>query len=132
MSIYPVNKFKSNIYPGIAINSVSPTPVYNDAEVSGEGYALVTSMIAANKTATPRKFNLIIEKATSTGTNQAYLLYDVIIPANTAFEVIQGNKFILKENDRLLAWSDAEAGTTAGVVDLTVSHVTHIPPTTTW
>lgn len=128
MSIYPVNKFKSNIYPGIAINSVSPTEVYNDAEVVGEGYALVTSMIAANKTDTPRKFSLIIEKATGGLTNQAFLLYNVIVPANTAFEVIQGNKFILKDNDRLLAYSDAEAGTTSGVVDVTVSHVVHIPP----
>lgn len=131
MSIYPVNKFKSNIFPGIAISSLAPTQVYNDAEVSGEGYALVTSMIASNKTATPRKLSLLIEKTTGVGTNTAYLLYDVIVPANTAFEVIQGNKFVLKENDRLLAFSDAEAGATAGVVDMTVSHVVHIPPTTT-
>jgi len=131
MSIYPVNKFKSNIFPGISITSLTPTQVYNDAEVKGEGYALVTSMICSNKTSTPRKYSLIIEKTTGTGTNTAYLLYDVMVPANTAFEVIQGNKFVLKENDRLLAFSDAESGSTAGVIDVTVSHVVHIPPTST-
>lgn len=130
MSIYPVNKFKSNIFPGIAISSLSPTPVYNDAEVVGEGYALITSVIASNKTNTPRKISLIIEKTSGVGTNSAYLLYDVVLPANTAFEVIEGNKFVLKENDRLLAYSDAEAGATGGAVDMTVCHVVHIPPTT--
>lgn len=124
-SIYPVNKFKSSIYPNLSTNSASPTEVYSDAEVSGEGYTLITSMIAANKTETPRKISLIIEKA---GASTAYLLYNVIIPANTAFEVIEGNKFILKGTDRLLAFTDAVGGSTAGTVDMTVSYVVHIPP----
>ena len=99
--------------------------MYNDAEVTGDGYALVTSMIAANKTDTPRKLSLLIEKDST----QAFLLYNVVVPANTAFEVIQGNKFILKQGDRLLAYSDAEAGAQAGVVDMTISYVVNIPPT---
>ena len=124
MSIYPVNKFKSSIYPAISINPTAVTQVYNDAEVTGDGYALVTSMIAANKTDTPRKLSLLIEKDST----QAFLLYNVVVPANTAFEVIQGNKFILKQGDRLLAYSDAEAGAQAGVVDMTISYVVNIPP----
>lgn len=130
-SIYPVNKFKSNIYPNLSISSASPTTVFNDSEVAGEGYGFVTSIIAANKTATPRSFSLLIEKTSGGTTNSAYLLYNVIVPANTAFEVIQGNKFILKSGDQLKAFTDAEAGTTTGVVDLTISYVVHIPPTTT-
>ncbi len=125
MSIYPTNKFKSSIYPNLSTNAASPTEVYSDAEVSGEGYSLITSMIAANKTETPRKISLLIEKG---GSSSAYLLYNVIIPANTAFEVIQGNKFILKGTDKLKAHTDAVGGSSAGVVDLTVSYVVHIPP----
>jgi flagellar basal body rod protein FlgF len=130
-SIYPVNKFKSNIYPGLSISPASPTTVFSDSDVAGEGYGFVTSIIAANKTATPRNLNLIIEKTGGGTTNSAYLLYNVTVPANTAFEVIQGNKFILKSGDKLKAFTDAEAGTTSGVVDMTVSYVVHIPPTTT-
>ena len=131
MSIYPVNKFKSSIHPGISINSSSPTIIWNDSEVDGtNSYALVTSIICSNKGAVPRKYSLILEKNTSTGTNQAYVLYDVLIPANTAFEVIQGNKFILKDGDRLKAYSDAASGSTAGIIDTTISWVTHIPPST--
>lgn len=125
MSIYPVNKFKSAIYPSLSVNAGTPTEVYSDAEVSGDGYSLITSMIGANKTDTPRKISLIIEKG---GSSTAYLLYNVIIPANTAFEVIQGNKFVLKSGDRLLSFTDNVGGSTAGVVDLTVSYVVHIPP----
>jgi hypothetical protein len=125
MSIYPTNKFKSSIYPNLSTNAASPTEVYSDAEVSGEGYSLITSMIASNKTETPRKISLIIEKG---GSSSAYLLYNVIIPANTAFEVIQGNKFILKGTDKLKAFTDAVGDSAVGVVDLTVSYVVHIPP----
>lgn len=125
MSIYPVNKFKSAIYPSLSVNAGTPTEVYSDAEVSGDGYSLITSMIGANKTDTPRKISLIIEKG---GSSTAYLLYNVIIPANTAFEVIQGNKFVLKSGDRLLSFTDNVGGSATGVVDLTVSYVVHIPP----
>ena len=52
MSIYPVNKFKSAIYPSLSVNAGTPTEVYSDAEVSGDGYSLITSMIGANKTDT--------------------------------------------------------------------------------
>jgi hypothetical protein len=129
MSIYPVNKFKSSIHPAISISASSPTVIWDDAEVDGvNSYGLVTSLICSNKTTTPRKYSLILEKNTSSGTNSSYILYEVTIPANTAFEVIQGNKFVLKDGDRLKAYSDAVAGTTAGVVDVTISYVVHIPP----
>ena len=131
MSIYPVNKFKSSIHPAISISASSPTVIWDDAEVDGvNSYGLVTSLICSNKTSTPRKYSLILEKNTTSGTNASYILYEVTIPANTAFEVIQGNKFILKDGDRLKAYSDAVAGTTAGVVDVTISYVVHIPPST--
>jgi hypothetical protein len=124
-SIYPVNKFKSSIYPNLSTNASSPTEVYSDAEVVGEGYSLITSMIASNKTNTPRTINLIIEKG---GSSTAFILYDVIIPANTAFEVIEGNKVILKSTDRLLCYTDAPGGSAVGAVDMTVSYVVHITP----
>ena len=131
MSIYPVNKFKSSIHPAISISASSPTVIWDDAEVDGvNSYGLVTSLICSNKTTTPRKYSLILEKNTSGGTNSSFILYEVTIPANTAFEVIQGNKFVLKDGDRLKAYSDAVAGTTAGVVDVTISYVVHIPPST--
>jgi hypothetical protein len=131
MSIYPVNKFKSSIYPSISISASSPTVIWDDAEVDGvNSYGLVTSLTCSNKTTTPRKYSLILEKNTTSGTNSSYILYEVTIPANTSFEVIQGNKFILKDGDRLKAYSDAEAGTTSGVVDVTISYVVHIPPST--
>ena len=129
MSIYPVNKFKSSIYPSISISASSPTVIWNDAEVNGvNSYGLVTSLICSNKTPTPKKYSLILEKNTSSVTNSSYILYEVIISANTAFEVIQGNKFVLKDGDRLKAYSDAAVGTTAGAVDVTISYVVHIPP----
>ena len=129
MSIYPVNKFKSSIHPAISISASSPTVIWDDAEVDGvNSYGLVTSLICSNKTTTPRKYSLILEKNTSSGTNSSFILYEVTIPANTAFEVIQGNKFVLKDGDRLKAYSDAVAGTTSGVVDVTISYVVHIPP----
>ena len=131
MSIYPVNKFKSSIHPAISISASSPTVIWDDAEVNGvNSYGLVTSLICSNKTSTPRKYSLLIEKNAAGGTNSAYLLYEVTVPANTAFEIMQGNKFILKDGDRLKAYSDAVAGTTAGVVDVTISYVVHIPPST--
>lgn len=131
MSIYPVNKFKSSIHPAISISASSPTVIWDDAEVNGvNSYGLVTSLICSNKTSTPRKYSLLLEKNTTSGTNSAYILYEVTVPANTAFEVMQGNKFILKDGDRLKAYSDAVAGTTAGVVDVTISYVVHIPPST--
>jgi len=129
MSIYPVNKFKSSIHPAISISAASPTVIWDDAEVDGaNSYGLVTSLTCSNKTTTPRKYSLILEKNTTSGTNSSYILYEVTIPANTAFEVIQGNKFVLKDGDRLKAYSDAVAGTTTGVVDVTISYVVHIPP----
>lgn len=129
MSIYPTNKFKSSAYSSISISSASPTIIWDDNEVSGaDSYGLVTSLICANKTSTPRKYSLILEKSTSGSPDNVFLLYEVTMPSNTAFEVIEGNKFILKDGDRLKAYSDAEAGTTTGVVDVTISYVVHIPP----
>jgi len=131
MSIYPTNKFKSNIYPAVSVSSTSPTIIWDDNEVSGvDSYGLVTSLICANKTSTPRKYSLILEKSTSSGYVSVFLLYEVTVPSNTAFEVIEGNKFILKDGDRLKAYSDSVAGATTGVVDVTISYVVHIPPST--
>ena len=128
MSIYPVNKFNSSIHPGISVNSGNPTVIWDDNEVVGAGYALVTSIICANKTDTPKKYSVILEKITSTGTDAAYLLYEIIIPANTSYEAIAGNQFILKEGDQLKAYSEGIVGSTTGVIDVTISWVTNIPP----
>ena len=54
----------------------------------------------------------------------AYLLYDVAVPSQTSFEVIDGNKFVLQRSDTLKAWIDS-SGTNS--VDIVVSYVIYTP-----
>lgn len=85
-------------------------------------FALITSLTIANKTLGAVEVNAKIVNATSS----AYILYGVSIPAGTAFEVIQGNKFILKEGDSLYVWHNS---TSPNVIDVVASYTIHIPNT---
>ncbi len=85
-------------------------------------FALVTSLTIANKTLGAVEVNAKIVNSTSS----AYILYGVSIPAGTAFEVIQGNKFILKEGDSLYVWHNS---TSSNVVDVVASYTIHVPNT---
>jgi hypothetical protein len=83
-------------------------------------FALVTSLTIANKTLGAVEVNAKVTNSTSS----AYILYGVSIPAGTAFEVIQGNKFILKEGDSLYVWHNS---TSNNVIDVIASYTIHVP-----
>ncbi len=83
-------------------------------------FALVTSLTIANKTLGAVEVNARVTNSTSS----AYILYGVSIPAGTAFEVIQGNKFILKEGDSLYVWHNS---TSNNVIDVIASYTIHVP-----
>lgn len=85
-------------------------------------FALITSLTIANKTLGAVEVNAKITNSI----NSAYILYGVSIPAGTAFEVIQGNKFILKEGDSLYVWHNSPSG---NVIDVVASYTIHIPNT---
>jgi hypothetical protein len=87
-----------------------------------KNFILVTSLIISNKTLGSIPVNAKVSN-TITG-RSAYLLYGVNIPAGTAFEMIQGNKFILKEGDSLSLWHDS---TTPNVIDVMMSYTLHVP-----
>jgi hypothetical protein len=85
-------------------------------------FALVTSLTIANKTLGAVEVNAKVINSVSS----AYILYGVSIPAGTAFEVIQGNKFILKEGDSLYVWHNS---TSNNVIDVIASYTIHVPNT---
>lgn len=83
---------------------------------------MILSIMAANKSQTTRGFNATLQKSGSA--SSAYLLYDVAVPSQTSFEVIDGNKFVLQRGDALKAWIDSN-GTNS--VDIVVSYVIYTP-----
>jgi hypothetical protein len=83
---------------------------------------MVLSVIAANKSQTTRGVNMTLQKAGNP--QSAYLLYDVALPSQTAFEVIDGNKFVLQRGDTLRAWGDASS---TNLIDMVVSYVVYTP-----
>ena len=85
-------------------------------------FILVTSLTIANKTLGAVEVNAKIVNSTTS----AYVLYGVSIPAGTAFEVIQGNKFILKEGDSLYVWHNSTA---SNIIDVVASYTLHVPNT---
>lgn len=85
-------------------------------------FALITSFLICNKTGGGVAVTAQLVNANTSG----YLLYQVNIPSGTAFEVIQANKFIMKEGDSLYVWHNFAA---ASAVDVVVSYVQHDPIT---
>ena len=90
-----------------------------DAE---KNFALITSLILTNKSLGAVTVNAKVTNSTSS----AYILYNVNVPAGTAFEVIQGNKFILKEGDSLYVWHGSQS---TNVLDVMASYTLHQPNT---
>lgn len=121
---YPVNNFYSSTYTNISANSASATTVFDTSLIPANGYAMILSVISANKSQTTRGLNMTLQKAGSA--TSAYLLYDVALPSQTSFEVIEGNKFVLQRSDILKAWVDS-AGLNS--VDAVISYVIYTPAT---
>lgn len=121
---YPVNNFYSSTYTNISANSASATAVFDTGLIPANGYAMILSVISANKSQTTRGLSMTLQKAGSA--TSAYLLYDVALPSQTSFEVIQGNKFVLQRSDILKAWVDS-AGLNS--VDAVISYVIYTPAT---
>lgn len=121
---YPVNNFYSSTYTNISANSASATTVFDTSLIPANGYAMILSVISANKSQTTRGLSMTLQKAGSA--TSAYLLYDVALPSQTSFEVIEGNKFVLQRSDILKAWVDS-AGLNS--VDAVISYVIYTPAT---
>lgn len=119
---YPVNSFYSSTYRNVSANSASSTTIFDSSLIPANGYAMILSVIVANKSQTTRGMYATLQK--SGAANSAYLLYDVALPSQTSFEIIQGNKFVLQRGDTLKAWVDS-SGT--NLVDVVVSYVIYTP-----
>jgi hypothetical protein len=119
---YPVNNFYSSTYANVSANAASATTVFDTNLIPSNGYAMILSVIAANKSQTTRGLNMTLQKSGSA--TSAHLLYDVAVPSQTSFEVIDGNKFVLQRGDSLKAWIDSNG---ANSVDMVISYVIYTP-----
>lgn len=119
---FPVNNFYSSTYANVSANSASATTVFDTTLIPVGGYAMILSIIAANKSQTTRGLNMTLQKSGSA--SAAYLLYDVAMPSQTSFEVVDGNKFVLQRGDSLKAWIDSSG---ANSVDVVISYVIYTP-----
>lgn len=119
---YPVNNFYSSTYRNLSANSASATTIFDSSLIPANGYAMILSIIVANKSQTTRGMYATLQKSGSA--SSAYLLYDVALPSQTSFEIIQGNKFVLQRGDTLKAWIDS-SGT--DLCDAVVSYVIYTP-----
>lgn len=119
---YPVNNFYSSTYTNISANAGSSTTIFDTSLIPPNGYAMILSVIMANKSQTTRGIYANLQKAGSA--SAAYLLYDVALPSQTSFEIVQGNKLVLQRGDILKAWVDS-SGT--NLIDAVVSYVIYTP-----
>lgn len=127
-TIYLPSNVTKNSLINVSNNSASPAvltvlPASNPLTDAEKNFMLITSFMLSNTSLGAVTVNARI---TNSGGTSAYLLYKVNIPAGTAFEVIQGNKFILKEGDSLYLWYEE---TTTAALDAVISHVLHKPST---
>jgi hypothetical protein len=106
--------------PSNVILSLPETITENDYE---KPFILITSMILCNKVGSNiGVFAKIVNDSTT-----AHLLYNLNLPPGVSFDVIQGNKFTLKEGDELTVWHN---GAASDSLDLTLSYTLHRPLTT--
>lgn len=96
--------------------------MFDTTLIPANGYAMILSIIAANKSQTTRGLNLTLQKSGSAFA--AHLLFDVAVPSQTSFEVVEGNKFVLGRGDFLKAWIDSSG---ANTVDMVISYVIYTP-----
>lgn len=127
--ILPQNISKNKIFPNIpreqnvsGTNYAVNVPGTTAVSEHQKQFALVTSIIVTNKTL--RSIPLYAKVTNDIDNTTAFVLYGVNLPPGTAFEVIQGNKFILKENDKLFLY---HTDTSENVLDAMVSYVIHKP-----
>lgn len=120
--MYPLNTFNSATYRNIANASGSSTSIFDTSIIPANGYAIILSIIFSNKSATARSAFMTLQKNGSA--NPAYVLYDVAVPPQTAFEIIDGNKFVIKNGDLLKAWVDVDG---LNLVDAVVSYMVYTP-----
>jgi hypothetical protein len=119
------NKFAS---PTNAEGDVSgrliTVPVNSEAVADYQkNFVLVTSMLLCNKTSV----NLGVSAKVQNGTSVAYILSGINIPPNVSYDIIQGNKFTLKEGDELYVWHD---NLDPSSLDVLLSYTLHRPLTT--
>ncbi len=86
-------------------------------------FVLVTSLLLCNKTTT----NLAVSAKIVNGVTRAYILNNLNLPPNTSYDVINGNKFTLKEGDQLFVW---HGSTASNALDTVLSYTLHRPLTT--
>lgn len=120
---YPVNNFYSSTYRNISANGNSPTSVFDTNAIPASGYAMVLGIIASNKSTNTRGLNLTLQK--SGAAQAAHILFDVALPSQTAFQVIDGDKLVIQRGDTLRAWADSSG---ANLVDMVISYVIYTPP----
>lgn len=119
---FPTNDFYSATYRNISSNGASSTSIFDTSAIPASGYAMVLSVIASNKSTTTRGINITLQKSGSA--DSAFVLYDVALPSRTAFEIMQGNKFVLKNGDSLKAFADSDG---TDLVDVVISYVIYTP-----
>lgn len=86
-------------------------------------FVLITSLLLCNKTTT----NLAVSAKIINGVTSAYILNRINLPPNTSYDVINGNKFTLKEGDQLFVW---HGSTASNALDTVLSYTLHRPLTT--
>jgi hypothetical protein len=88
-----------------------------------KNFVLVTSLLLCNKTGT----NLAVSAKIVNGITSAFILNGLNLPPNTSYDIIEGNKFTLKEGDILYVWHGATA---SNALDVVFSYTLHRPLTT--
>jgi hypothetical protein len=86
-------------------------------------FALVTSLLFCNKTAT----NIGVSVKVTNGIDTAYILNNLNLPPNVSYDLISGNKITLKEGDKLYVWHNS---TFANALDSVLSYTLHVPMST--
>lgn len=88
-----------------------------------KNFVLVTSLLLCNRTATA----VAVSAKIVNGSTSARILSGLNLPANTSYDVINGNKFTLKEGDQVFVWHDNLA---FNALDVVMSYTLHRPMTT--
>lgn len=83
---------------------------------------MILGIVGANKSTTTRGLNLTLQK--SGAAQSAHILFDVALPSQTSFQVVDGDKLVIQRGDTLRAWADSSG---ANAVDLVVSYVIYTP-----
>ena len=121
---YPVNNFYSSTFTNISANGGSPTSVFDTSAIPASGYAMILGVVVSNKSTSTRGLYMSLQK--SGAAQQAYILFDVSLPSQSAFQVIDGDKLVIQRGDSLKAWVDAAGG---NLVDMVISYVIYTPST---